>query len=167
MDEFVKVYSNNRSYINKVRSNYVINNSLLQNEKIMLLIYTYEWFKIPKDNNFEKVIYHPFLTKNDQMLVDDLRTRYVIKLGLFSLTYMAVTSLYFARRYKHKPKLILFEMGNIAVTGLLAYCFWKIYLYKRLNLDVRNITELQKYEKLDVDLEKVIQELVNYNIKLI
>jgi hypothetical protein len=167
MDEYVKVYSNNRSYINKVRSNYIINNSLLQNEKVMLLIYTYEWFKIPKENSFEKIIYHPYLTKNDQAIVDDLKICYIMKLGFCSLAYITLTNAYFIRRVKYKPKILLFNIGNTMLTGLLAFIFWNVYLYRRLNEEMKSHKVLQKYLSLNVDLEKIIKELVNYNIKLI
>jgi hypothetical protein len=166
MDEYVKVYSNNRSYINRAKYKYLLNNFQIQNEKVMLLIYTYEWFKIPKENNFEKVVYHPFLTKNDQYLIDDLRTRYILRLGLFSLAYLTISNSFFAKRFK-KPKFLLFNFYNLIITGLLSYSFWNIYLYKKLNQDVGTVKDLKKYLDLNVDLQKIIQELVNYNIKLI
>jgi hypothetical protein len=165
--EYVKVYCNNRSYINKVKNNYIINHALLHNDKVMLLIYTYEWFKIPKQNNFEKVIYHPFLTKKDQILVEELKTRYIFKLCLFTGIYLLISNGLFIRRFQQKPKIILFNLSNIAIASLLAYSFWNIYLYPRLNEEVPSVKELTKYLELNVDLEKIIQELVNYNIKLI
>jgi hypothetical protein len=167
MEEYVKVYSTNRSYINKVKDNYNMNNFSLLDEKLMLLIYTYEWFKIPKTNTFEKVIYHPLLTKSDQGIVDHIRTKYLLKTGLFGLVYFTLMNGIFISRFKHRPKVMLLKFSNALLTGIFTYIFWNTYLYNQLNKEVGAIKEFDKYMNLDVDLQKVIQELVNYNIKLI
>ncbi len=166
-EEYVKVYSNTRNFRDKVKTKYKVPNRLLFDDKILLMIYAYEWFKIPKSNNFERVSYHPFLVQKDLDLVNHICSKYIY------LTLMPTLLLFIgglgivAKRNKKKAGRLLFGIINMITTNILGYCLWKYYFYHKLNEEVGNDPELNQYLELNVDINTIINELRNNNITLV
>ncbi len=165
-DEYIKMYSN-KKFQNKARKVYSLSDNLMYNDRILLLLYTYEWFKISKEKKFEQAFYHPYLTKNDMEMIKHIRLKYFLLLSTIDLfIYFSVVG-YYSYKIKNKPKIILFQIINVFPTLAFGIYLWNSLISKKMNKEVENISKLNKYTKLDVDLEKIIKELVNYNIKLI
>lgn len=54
------------------------------------MLYAIEWFNIPKDDYANLVRYHPYLTKRDEAMLENIEFQNIIDGGLtFALTTMA------------------------------------------------------------------------------
>jgi len=165
-DEYVKMYNNKRFQI-KAKKNYRLSDNIMYDDRILLLLYTYEWFKISKDKKFELAFYHPYLTNNDMEIIKHLRFKYLCLLSTINLLIYLCGIKYYSYKINSKPKIKLFQIVSIIPTIAFGIYLWNSVMSKKMNKEVERISELNKYMKLDVDLERIIKELVNYNIKLI
>jgi hypothetical protein len=166
-DGFVKLYSNTRNFREKVRNEYKVSNSLLYDDKVLLMIYAWEWFKIPKSNKFELVSYHPFLKQKDLDLITHLSIKYASMAFIPALCFFMFGLRMFSKRYNKKDKLIIFSMFHLITSNVLGFVLWKCFFYNKLNTEIENTKKFKKYLVLDVDKEKIKDDLKKYNIKLI
>ena len=169
LDKPIEIYKNNKSYQEIVRRKYNINDlGILYDDKILLLIYVCEWFKIPFTNSYDKVCYHPYLTKKDHKKLESIYENQKNNLFLSTLPFYFLLIL-MKRKYVKGNNL----RKNFKPIGLLTasvfiypYVLWNFILYPKMNKDIQEDSQLQKYFSLDVDQDKIKRDLLNYNIVL-
>jgi hypothetical protein len=165
-DEYVRVYSNTRNFRDRVKEQYKVPNSLIHDDRLLLLIYTYEWFKLPKTNKFELVSYHPYLKQKDLDLANHISNKYMYMTFMpTSLSFLFGLG-YFSKYYKKRASRLLFGIVNLIVTNLFGLCLWKYYFLEKMNEEVSDNKRLKKYFELDVDKDMVREELKKYKINV-
>jgi hypothetical protein len=165
----VEIYKQNKSFQEIIRRRYNINDiGLLYDDRILLLIYTYEWFQIPAANLYDKVCYHPLVVRKDHIKLSEIYENeknifLATMLPFFGLLYFIKSKFSKGRNLRKNFKLLaLISTSAVVVPSVL----WKLYFVSRMNRNIFNDTSLNKYLKLNVDKEKIKQDLLNYNIVL-
>jgi hypothetical protein len=164
------IYKNNKSYQEITRRNYKIKDPrVFYDDTILLLIYAYEWFKIPERNAFEKVCFHPYLTKGDFNKANELRENQKINLfafcivplyaGLFLIKRKIARTTYYRRNWSP-------IIGIVSAAILVPFACWNVVLKKKLDNDIKEDPNLKKYLTLDLDKNKISKDLLNYNITI-
>lgn len=168
-DKPIEIYKNNKSYQEIVRRKYNITDiGLLYDDKILLLIYACDWFNIQPTKVYEKVCYHPYMTKRHHKKLNEIYENQKNNLFLFSLPFYGL--LYIAKRKFVKGTNL---RKNFTATSLIflsvvffPILFWKFYLLKNMNKDIQIDKDLKQYLHLDIDRNKIKEDLLNYNIVL-
>jgi hypothetical protein len=165
-NELIRLYKK-KYRKDKICKNYSIPKEIKNDERIIELISMLEWLKINKTKKYELVINHPLLTVRDHIKIQNLSLNY------FGYTAFAIVIyLLPGIKYYKMNRVKNISMKKIYITHLLLSLVFgnslsKIWFSKRLDEDISKIPEFNKYYDLNVDIEKIIQELNNFNIKLI
>ena len=140
----------------------------MYDDRILLLIYAYEWFGIPPNYIYDKVCYHPYLNKIDFKRLNEI---YEHEKNICLLSNIPFFTLIFLsyKRYgkggsfrKNKRLLLTSAFGAVAYP----YMLWKYLFAQRMNRHIIDDPNLNKYLNLDIDKEKIKNDLLNFNIVL-
>jgi hypothetical protein len=165
----LEVYKRNKTFQEIVKRKYNIKDQgILYDDKILLLIYACEWFDIPNRKIYEKVCYHPLLTKRHHKKLNVIyenqkNNLYMFIIPLYGFLYILKKK--FAKGFNpRKHYKILFSIYG---SGIVApFLMWKYILSKKMNEDIRNDNDLNQYLFLNFDRDKIKKDLLNYNIVL-
>lgn len=166
-NEFQCVYKNNKYFQNYYKTKYnLTDDHILLDDNLILLIYACEWFKIPDEDKFDKVCYHPYLTKKDNRKLTQIYQHYT---NLFIYECVGLLGVAFLiRRKMIRPYNIrkrgLKTLGLFLGVGMVAFLSWKFIFMRRLNQRIRKDKDLEKYSTLNLDRNKIKEDLLNYNI---
>jgi hypothetical protein len=167
-DKPLEIYKNSKSYQEIVRRRYNINDlGLLYDDKILLLIYAYEWFSIKENDLYNKVCYHPYLTVKDKKYLDSIYENqknifyiqlvpFYFSLYIFKRKYIKVSI-----RKSFKPLATIYSLGLIY-----PIISWMFLISYSMNEHIKQDNKLQNYFNLDVDRTKIQKDLLNFNIVL-
>jgi hypothetical protein len=166
-DQLAKLYLSRSKFKQIAITKYMIPKDLQNEEKILQLLYVFHWFKINKNDSFQLVYYHPFINKNDMNRVTELFLKYAGYSILPSLLYcIAGLKFYKINNLKNIP-LMRINLAHLCLSTIFGISLFVLYFYRRLNKEIKTQPEFKKYFDLKVDIDKIIQELHNYNINLI
>jgi hypothetical protein len=161
------IYKNNRFYQDTCKQRYDINDlNILYDDNILLLIYACEWFKIKDSNVHDKVLYHPYLTVRDHSNLNKIYQHYKNNLifetvGVASIFYILKKKYVVSKKFRKTWKPVsAMALGMI----LIPYFSWNYIFKKQMNNEIRKNERLGKYLYLDLEKEKLRNELLNYNI---
>lgn len=168
-DKPIEIYKNNKSYQEIVKRKYKINDiGLLYDDKILLLIYACDWFNIPSNKVFEKVCYHPYLTKKHHKKLNEIyenskNNLFLITLPFYGFLYLLKKKVVKGNNFRKNFK---FNLGIFSLAGLFPFLTWKLYLLENMKNNIQEDKDLSTYLELNIDKNRIKQELLNYNIVL-
>ena len=168
-DKPLEIYKMNKTYQELIKRKYKIKDPhLLYDEKILLLIYTVEWFNIPDYKLYDKICFHPLITKRHYKKLNDIYENH--KNNLILITFFFYGFLYLLKKTFAKASntrrnyKIIFPFALLAI--IQPYLTWEFILKRKMNKDIGEDQNLINYLKLDFDKEKIKNDLLNYNIVL-
>jgi hypothetical protein len=166
-NEPLAIYKNSKSYQHIVRDRYnITNQSILYDDRLLLMIYAYEWFQIPDKNIYEKVCYNPYITNKDYKLLNkiyDSQKFNVVLLSIFGFLIIPIIKAKIIKKYKihkHNWKPELLSLGLMIALPVVS---WFGFFQRKMNKDIKG-SDLNKYLSLDLNKEKIKEDLLAYNI---
>ncbi len=163
------IYKNNKSFQEIVKRKYnITQSSLLYDDGLLLLIYTYEWFNIPKCNVYDLVGYNPLITRKH---FDKLTKKYEHQKNIYLLTILP----FFAIMYYLKIRYVKGSNFRKNFTPMMAlgfmsifypFALWNYFFVPRMNYEIKSDEDLKSYLNLNVDKDKIQRDLLNFNIVL-
>jgi hypothetical protein len=160
-----KAYYLSRSYQMHIKDKYnIMNNSLLYDDKLCLMLYAREWFNIPKEMSYMKIILHPYLTIRDDKLLKDMNKNNNRSLIFYFLGNLALMNILGQRIKRSKTKLALRFLFTLGLCAVSTYLYKTYYLNLKFEETLKEDKNLNKYLKLDLDYNKIKADLSNYGI---
>lgn len=170
-NEQLAIYKNSKSYQEIVKNKYNIKNpNYLYDERILLLIFAYEWFDIPKMKIYDKVSYNPYITTKDFKKLNTIYQNYSNNLLLsflpIGLTVFLIKRRFLNNKFKSFKRNWKFYLLIGGIVTMVPPALWYLYFLPKMNKNIVEDPQLRKYLELDVDKEKIRLDLLNYNIIL-
>jgi hypothetical protein len=159
------------SFREYVKEKYIVENpNILHNPAIMKMIFSLEWYDIPRTAYSELIEFHPYLTYGDYDKLSQInryhRTENTISAVLFSMianrllvTKTAATSIFNRRRFARLPMAML-------LGGLTTYIF-NLAVLRPIYLDELHQYGLgEKYFFLDLNADMMREDLAQMGIAI-
>lgn len=160
-----KSFYTTRSYQMYIKEKYDISrNTLLYDDNISLLLYASEWFQVPKSNVFMKIQLHPCLTIKHDHLLNTYQNQYRRNLAFVAFGTGLVYNLFGNKKTKARRALNFIVSIVIGTTG--ALLFNQLYYKKKYEQQLAEDPSLKQYLELDLDRNKIREDLKNYGIVL-
>jgi hypothetical protein len=139
----------------------ILHNGMYYDDKVLKLLYSYDWFDLKENNLYRKVSCHPNLTKADKTKVDEIK----LKNSMLIYTAFPVYGLahYFSNKIIKKKNRIL-ARGLVYLTMIAWWVCYVNYRRIKINYDIQKEPTLDKYMTYEMDQNKIKIELLNYNI---
>ena len=160
-----KAYYLSRSYQMLIKENYnITSNSLLYDDKLSLMLYANEWFKIPINMHYMKIKLHPYLTIKDDNLINHLTNEHRRNIAFFFLGNLAVMNAIGYKIKKTKVRTILKFVVTVFISSMTTTLYKNFYLNPKFVKKLENDQNLSKYLTLDIDRNLILNGLRNYGI---
>ncbi len=164
-DDEPKAYYLSRSYQMLIKDKYnIMNNSFLYDDKLCLMLYASEWFNIPKDMSYMKIILHPNLTIRDDKLLKNINKNNNRTLIFYFLSNLAFMNIIGQKVKRSKTKLALRFLLTLGLSANSSYLFNTFYVNPKFEETLKKDKNLNKYLTLDLDYKKIKADLSNYGI---
>ena len=150
-----------------VRENYSVKDqSLLENDTILQMIYALEWYNVPRSAKMDLIEFHPYLNEDDYESLYYIKQQHWIELTVSMLLFSLMSNRVlfnqgpsiFAKRYVRFPTALLF--GGAATYGL-NQALLRPLLYKDLKQE-----GLDRYYELDLNADMMKEDLAGLGIKI-
>lgn len=155
------------NYKDHVKENYTVADpQIMENETILQMIYSLEWYDIPRSCKTDLIEFHPYLTDDDYEKLYYIKYQHLLELSLsgalFTLFNNRLLNNYapsiFRKRYVRFPMALIF--GGLCTYGF-NLAMLKTLLYKDLKEE-----KLDKYFELDLNAEMMKKDLAEFGIKI-
>ncbi len=142
------------SFKHYVKEKYAVQDqSLLDNETILQMIYALEWYDIPRSAKPDLIEFHPYLNDDDYEKLYYIKSQHMMELSVSGILFSMVSNRIlnnqgpsiFRKRYVRFPSALI--LGALLTYGL-NQTLLKTLLYKDLKED-----NLDKYFTLDLNAD--------------
>jgi len=161
-DKIKEIYFSTNKYLSfnfqqYIKNKYSIDDkNIYHDQRILLLLYSLEWFKINENNYNLKIENHPLLLNKDFYLYKEIQKKYKRTQIFLSCTLSWIGLMIFFNNYKGNFRKMFIYSSIIFSVGY--YSFGK-YSAKKIYSLILNDNNLNKYFKLDIDLNLIKKEL--------
>lgn len=159
----VYLSSNYQQYI---RSKYLIENKdIYLNQKVLLLLYAFEWFNISKNDISSKLKYHPYLKREDYDKFEKENNRVKKITSLITIMTFTSSTAYLLNKLKDKNSVNLtyLMIKGFFITSL-SFLMCKIYFKSQLCNYIQLDPSLNQYMKLDISRDMIKSDLIKLGI---
>lgn len=146
------------------RNKYSIDNKeIYHDQRILLLLYSLEWFNINEKNYKMKIENHPLLLNNDYLRYKEYRNKYkrmqIYLSGFLSWVGLIFSFSYFKGNFK---KLTMYSLLIFSIS----YSCLDLISSKKINSFIKDDNKLNQYLKLDLDINLIKMELKDKGINI-
>ena len=159
----VYLSSNYQQYI---KSKYLIENKdIYLNQKVLLLLYAFEWFNISKNDISSKLKYHPYLKREDYNKFEKEHNRVKKITSLITIMTFTSSTAYLLNKLKDKNSVNLtyLMIKGFFITSL-SFLMCKIYFKSQLSNYIQLDPSLNQYMKLDISRDMIRSDLIKLGI---
>lgn len=160
------IYSDNKAFQMNCKDKYHIDDpNLLYNDTLLLLLYAYEWFDISSDDPFSKVSYHPYLTIKHYDRLHRIYQSQLLNHALLAIPVFIGFSI-FNKNLNQRKSYVRHFKNAIFTIGLISPV-WPLYFKPRMQQHIREDKELSRYVNIDIDREKIKEQINNLGVTLV